>query len=124
MGKSFESWQEIGLTGTVVIHPDRLELIVTDGIRVSGGLPYFPVIKMFVPPTARRGDLLTITGEGFGTVQKLSVITLGGLPMRVEFWSENTIRARVPLKANTGRITLITEHGTVSSETALKIEID
>ena len=63
-----------------------------------------PSIDNVDPLTGSFGDLITVTGSGFGDTQVGSTITVNGKKMDVVFWSDTSISARVPDGATSGNI--------------------
>ena len=75
--------------------------IQTIQISGIGGIPQITAIS---PNYGAPAALITITGNGFGTTQGGSVVTVGGAPSYVVSWSNTAISILVPSRATTGNI--------------------
>jgi len=97
----------IDANGNSVLDPG--EATSTDYIcNGSDGLPT-PVITGVNPEEAKEGQEVRITGAGFGATQGTSSLTIGGasaLPTDIISWGEHEIRAKVPVGASTGIVTI------------------
>ncbi|MCB1218580.1 IPT/TIG domain-containing protein [bacterium] len=63
-----------------------------------------PSIGGIDPLSGGVGDLITITGSGFGDTPDGSVVTINGRQMEIVFWSDSSISVRIPEGAATGSI--------------------
>ncbi|MEZ5337654.1 MAG: IPT/TIG domain-containing protein [bacterium] len=63
-----------------------------------------PSIGGIDPLNGGVGDLITITGSGFGDTPDGSVVTINGRQMEIVFWSDTSISVRIPEGAATGSI--------------------
>jgi hypothetical protein len=71
-------------------------------------------ISAFAPASARAGAILVIRGTGFTGV---TVVKLGGVKAPFTVVSATRLRATVPAKAKSGRISVTTAAGTTISST-------
>src|SRR5579875_2153555 len=73
-----------------------------------------PVIKSFSPTSGKPGSTVTITGEHFGGVTK---VTFDGTSATITSISATQVKATVPAGAKTGRIKVTSPGGTATSTT-------
>jgi uncharacterized protein (TIGR02145 family) len=76
-----------------------------------------PSIDLIDPDIAEIGDIITITGNSFGSPRGTSFVTFADInPRDVDYqsWSDNEIKVKVPPGAATGKVT-VTVNGTVSN---------
>ena len=77
-----------------------------------------PSITKFTPTTAKPGAMVTITGKDLTGVK---AVEFNGLKATFKALSATKLTAKVPSKATSGKITVVTTAGTAVSSTALKI---
>ena len=63
-----------------------------------------PGIANVYPATAMVGDLLELTGSGFGSAQGGSTITVDGLPALAAYWSDGRVVVEVPSGSSNGAV--------------------
>ncbi len=94
------------LDGDVVVTEDN------DAVSNSVGFDVIPAISGFTPARRFEGEVLTISGTGFGTVQGTSTITFdgfGGSPVIADTynsWDSGEILLVVPDGAQSGTVTI------------------
>ena len=81
-------------------------LVCADGSVLGGGPP---VVLGFGPTAAEAGDVVTITGTGFGATE--GTVTLGGAEADVQSWSPTAITVVVPEGGGTGAVVVTTDAG-------------
>ena len=82
---------------------------------------YAPLLFDVQPNPARREQVVTLTGEGFGAEPLTEGrVTLNGLPLPIASWGDNTIRVTLAPAASSGP--LIVEAQGVESE-AIELEV-
>jgi hypothetical protein len=69
------------------------------------------------------GQLVTLTGNHFGTSQGDSAVTFNGTTAQASNWSDGTIAATVPAGASTGQV-VVTVQGVSSNGMAFSVVID
>jgi len=68
-------------------------------------------VSSVVPRTARVGDLITVTGSGFGPASAGSRVLIGGVhECAVEDWADGVARVRVPAGASSGYVGVIKQN--------------
>ncbi len=77
-----------------------------------------PTIASFGPISAARGESVTVTGSGLGSVKK---VVVGGKRATVTTSTASQIEVVVPAKASTGPIVVTTPYGVASSATTLTV---
>ena len=75
-----------------------------DFIQVRSASAFY--IGGFSPTTAREGDEVTITGEGFSTTAADNVVKFNGQVTTVTSATTNSLKVTVPDRATTGKITV------------------
>ena len=55
-----------------------------------------PTLSSFSPSLVAFGDMLTLAGNNFGSIQGSGSVTIGGVSATVLSWSNATITVRVP----------------------------
>ncbi len=85
------------------------------GINVQAAPP--PVINSFTPQSGSVNANVTITGQNFTTAVEVDFNGIPCPPGTFTIDSDTQIRAKVPVGAGTGPITIITPGGSVSSTT-------
>jgi YD repeat-containing protein len=88
--------------------------VIVGGVTATG--PTFtvippPALSSITPPSAHRGDTVTIAGTNFLAAQGTSTVTFGGATAAPTNWSNTSIVTPVPSNANTGNVIV-----TVSSQ--------
>lgn len=72
-----------------------------------------PLISSFKPATAQPGAMVTVVGAHLGPIESIKIGS-----MRVLYYktvSDTRLTIRVPKKATTGKISLVTQHGVATS---------
>lgn len=70
--------------------------------------PGGPSIDQVTPAAAKPGTVITINGSNFGSTQGNSKVSFGNLnASSVEFWSNSSIRLRVPSGAQTSSLSVL-----------------
>ncbi len=78
-----------------VTRDDGFAFVALSSASVTDQNP--PRIDSVTPVSGKPGDLVTITGIGFGAAQGNSTISISGAPMNVVTWSDSAIAATIPL---------------------------
>jgi len=83
-----------------------------------------PDLQSVSQPYGSSGDSFSITGSGFGSVQGTGSVTLDGLPLTVNSWSESAIELSIPSGHATGtsQLLLTADNGN-SSPTGLTFHL-
>lgn len=69
------------------------------------------VVGAVTPRTARAGDVITVTGSGFGPASAGSRVLIGGVyECAVEDWADGSARVRVPAGASSGYVGVIKQN--------------
>ena len=84
-------------------------------IRVVGATASRPVITKLSPGQGAIGNVVTITGSGFGAQQGSSTISFGGVSATPSSWSNTSIVVPVPQNAVTGLV-LVTVNGLTETQ--------
>ena len=71
-----------------------------------------PTITAFLPSTASAGTNFVIAGKN---LKGATTVTLSGVKVRFKVLADQAIRASVPKTAKTGKITVVTKAGSVTS---------
>ena len=74
-----------------------------------------PTVATFTPALVAAGETLTINGSGFAASAANNVVLVNGLETAVESASATQLTVRMPLGAETGRVTVRTTQGEGSS---------
>jgi hypothetical protein len=77
-----------------------------------------PSITRFTPSTAKPGTMVTIMGKDFTGAK---AVEFNGLKTTFKVVSATKITAKVPAKAKSGKITVVTKTGTAVSSAILKV---
>ncbi len=103
-----------GETGFVRVNTSQGDLTGNAVFRVD------PQITAFSPPRGKAGDTVTVTGTGL--IQAVAV-TVGGVPTdQFTVRSDSTVAFVIPIGARTGKITVTTPGGTVTSRSAFTVQ--
>ena len=78
-----------------------------------------PSITTFTPSTAKPGVMVTITGKNLKGAKAVEFAGLKATTFKVD--SATKITAKVPAKAKSGKIAVVTSTGTAMSSTTLKV---
>lgn len=78
-----------------------------------------PAITRFTPTTAKVGTMVTITGKNLTGAKTVEFDGLKAVTFKVV--SATKITAKVPTKAKSGKISVVTKNGTAMSSASLKI---
>jgi hypothetical protein len=73
----------------------------------------FAVSQPYVDVSGNTGGSFTIQGQGFGTSQGSGLVTLDGMPLPINAWSDTQISVAVPAKTATGaqQLTIRADNG-------------
>jgi RHS repeat-associated protein len=109
------NWTQIGSTQTITMatnvyiglavasqNTTSLGAATFDNVSVSTSSVPAPFISSLSSTTGSVGTPVTITGSGFGASQNASVVTLSGVSMPVNSWSNTSISITIPSGATTG----------------------
>jgi uncharacterized protein (TIGR03437 family) len=77
-----------------------------------------PSITKFAPTTVKPGASFTITGKDLMGATKVEV---NGMKATFKVVSSTKITAKVPAKAKSGKVTVVTKGGTAVSSAMLKV---
>ena len=78
-----------------------------------------PQISAFSPPGGKAGDTVSVTGTG---LIQATGLTVGGVAVTTfTVLSDSTVVFAVPEEARTGKITVTTPGGTVTSRSAFAV---
>jgi IPT/TIG domain len=110
---------------TATTSPAGDEAPAVTAVAVTPALRREPRVTTVEPPAAQAGDVVQITGSGFGTAQ--GRVRFGGRPAEITSggksgapWTPKRIRARVPAGTITGLLTV--ECGTPTSPQVLAVQ--
>jgi len=88
----------------------------------GGGSPAAPTISNVSPNTGAVGDVVTITGTGYGASQATtSTVKFNGLLAYPTAWSATSLTVPVPTGATSGSVTVTTAGGTATSSSAFTV---
>ncbi len=75
-----------------------------------------PSISGFTPGSGDEGDAVTITGSNFNTNASDNIVAFNGVHTTTISATETTLTVKVPVGATTGKISVTTPGGTVTSD--------
>jgi hypothetical protein len=101
----------IGFGGAVA----ALALVV---VSASLAVTAKPSITSFTPSTAKPGVMVTINGKN---LKGTKAVEFAGLKGTFKVVSASKITAKVPTKAKSGKISVVTSAGTAVSSSTLKV---
>ena len=112
-------WAQLGSTQTITMatnvyvglavssqNNSSLATAAFDNVSLNSTANPAPIITLLSPTTGPIGSQLAISGSGFGNNQGTSVVTLAGVPLTVNTWSDGEITATVPSAASSGLVTV------------------
>jgi hypothetical protein len=113
--------KDFGLYDVVVFSGDGQSGTQIGGFNLKS---FRPVIQGILPLDVKPGDLVTITGGGFGDTQgtgasggAASYVSFGGLqPSAYTEWTDTEIKCYVPGGASSGNVTVTTTVGTSNAQ--------
>lgn len=117
---SVSSWADTQIVGVVPVSTGFTQAIqvnvggVGSNTNVTFTVPP-PVVAGVTPSSGPVGTQITITGTGFVSTQRNSIITLGGTQLQVASWSDTQIVATVPLTAGLTKGVQVTVNGMSSN---------
>jgi lysophospholipase L1-like esterase len=80
-----------------------------------------PTITSFTPVTGPIATTVTVKGTGFGATQSTSTIAYNGVQVTPVSWNDTTILFVIPTGATSGKITVTTVGGSVTSASSFAI---
>ena len=112
-------WAQLGSTQTITMATNvyvglaessqnnaSLATAVFDNASLNSTASPAPIITLLSPTTGPIGSQVAISGSGFGNNQGTSVVTLAGVPLTVNTWSDGEITATIPSAAISGLVTV------------------
>jgi hypothetical protein len=122
IGASFEIWSgqmlpsDLAPTQMVVgvLNPATTQTAPADCSLDPTTTPQlFAVSQPYVDVSGNVGGSFTIHGLGFGTLQGTGLVTLDGMPLLVNTWSDTQISVSVPAKTPAGahQLVITADHG-------------
>jgi RHS repeat-associated protein len=108
------NWAQIGASATISMASN-----VYIGLAAAGGTATFdnvsinstaapaPVITGLSATTASIGSQVQVMGNNFGAAQSGSLLTLSGLPMTIDLWSNTSIVFTIPVGATSGQLLVV-----------------
>lgn len=119
------SWSDTTIVCTVPPSATAGDLTVwvTVGGVESAKLPFtiVPSVASVVPTYAAPGETVTLDGANFGTTQRTSTVTIGGVPATVSSWSMRSISVTVPAVSGTVDV-VVTVNGYASAPKQLSTD--
>jgi hypothetical protein len=102
------AWNNTSITATVPATATSGPVVVTVNGEASNSVPFTviqpPTISAVSPASGIPGQLVTITGSGFGATQGNSLLYFNGVAASATSWGPTTIVAPVPAAATTGPV--------------------
>ena len=107
------NWTQIGTSTTVTMAQTvyiglvvsgfgTLEPAIFDSVSINSTATPAPVITGLSATTASVGSQVEVLGNGFGAAQGGSVLSLNGIPMTINLWTDTSIVFTIPTGATTG----------------------
>ncbi|MBE9602665.1 IPT/TIG domain-containing protein [Pedobacter sp. MC2016-24] len=107
-----------GKTGLVTVTLNGKSVKSTGIFTLSVPEPVKPTVTGFSPTTAKSGEIVTITGTGFGTdINKVDVLFTNGELITPKTVSNTQITFEVPIKASTGQLIVYINGTGITTET-------
>jgi RHS repeat-associated protein len=113
------SWSATSIAAPVPVGATTGAVVVSASGVASNGINFTVVETLSItnlsPTTGAVGDLVTITGTGFGATQGTSTISFNGTSASVVSWSDTSITTFVPSGASSGPVSVTVNSNTVNS---------
>jgi RHS repeat-associated protein len=93
-----------------------------DNVSVSSGFAAAPVITSVSGTTGTVGTQIQILGNGFGSSQGSSYVSLNGLPVTVNFWGATVIDITIPSGATSGNL-VVTVAPTMNNSNPVEFDV-
>ena len=114
------NWTPIGASQTINMSPSvyvglvvcsnstsTLATATFDDVSVNSTTVPAPAISSVSANTGSIGNQVVISGSGFGSAQSTSIVTLNGVPVTVNSWSNTSVTVTIPAGATSGPLSVL-----------------
>jgi len=119
VGPDGVNWTQIGTPVTLTMATNAyigiamaesygyLDTATFDNVSVSTAAAPAPAISSLSATTGPIGSQVQIAGSAFGASQNGSLVSLNGIPMTIDVWSDTLILATIPAGATSGLLSVL-----------------